>query len=75
MSIFMSQTLPIHIHILTHVECVFMSMFMCHTYPHAEKWGAGVKTQKMVRGENGEWGRVPFNETYAPSLSTIYDGA
>ena len=25
--------------------------------------------------EVGGWGRVPFNETYAPSLSTIYDGA
>ena len=23
----------------------------------------------------GGWGRVPFNEPYAPSLSTIYDGA
>ena len=43
-------------------------------YPH-ERWGAGVETQKNVRGEIGGWGRVPFNETYAPSLSTIYDGA
>ena len=40
-----------------------------------ERWGAGVETQKNVRGEMGGWGRVPFNETYAPSLSTIYDGA
>ena len=40
-----------------------------------ERWEAGVETQKNVRGEIGEWGRVPFNETYAPSLSTIYDGA
>ena len=40
-----------------------------------ERWGAGVKTQKNVRGEIGGWGRVPFNEPYAPSLSTIYDGA
>ena len=40
-----------------------------------ERWGAGVETQKNVRGEIGAWGRVPFNETYAPSLSTIYDGA
>jgi len=40
-----------------------------------ERWGAGVETQKNVRGEIGEWGRVPFTETYAPSLSTIYDGA
>ena len=40
-----------------------------------ERWGAGVETQKNVRGEVGGWGRVPFNETYAPLLSTIYDGA
>ena len=40
-----------------------------------ERWGAGVETQKNVRGEIGGWGRGPFNETYAPSLSTIYDGA
>jgi len=40
-----------------------------------ERWGAGVETQKNVRREIGGWGRVPFNETYAPSLSTIYDGA
>ena len=40
-----------------------------------ERWGAGVETQKNVRAEIGEWGRVPFNEPYAPSLSTIYDGA
>ena len=42
---------------------------------YTERWGAGVETQKNVRGEIGGWGRVPFNETYAPSLSTIYDGA
>jgi len=40
-----------------------------------ERWGAGVETQKNVRGEVGGWDRVPFNEPYAPSLSTIYDGA
>ena len=40
-----------------------------------ERWGAGVETKKNVRGKIGGWGRVPFNETYAPSLSTIYDGA
>jgi len=40
-----------------------------------ERWGAGVETQKNVRGEIRGWGRVPFNETYAPSLSTIYNGA
>ena len=39
------------------------------------RWGAGVETQKNVRGEIGGWGRVPFNEPYAPLLSTIYDGA
>ena len=40
-----------------------------------ERWGDGVDTQQNVRGEVGGWGRVPFNEPYAPSLSTIYDGA
>ena len=43
--------------------------------PRQKRWGAGVETQKNVRGEIGGWGRVPFNENYAPSLSTIYDGA
>ena len=43
--------------------------------PQKERWGAGVETQTYVRGEIGGWGRVPFNEPYAPSLSTIYDGA
>ena len=42
---------------------------------YSERWGAGVETPKNVRGEIGGWGRVPFNKTYAPSLSTIYDGA
>ena len=40
-----------------------------------ERWGAGVETQKNIRGEVGGWGWVPFNEPYAPLLSTIYDGA
>ena len=51
-----------------------MRLFESHDLS-AERWGAGVETQKNVRGEIGGWGRVPFNETYAPSLSTIYDGA
>ena len=42
---------------------------------YEERWGAGVETQKNVRGEIEGWGRVPFNEPYAPSLITIYDGA
>ena len=40
-----------------------------------ERWGAGVETPKNARGEIGGWGRVPFNEPYALSLNTIYDGA
>ena len=60
-------------------ECVYTNAFVCilsciHTATY-ERWGAGVETQKNVRGEIGGWGRVPFNEPYAPSLSTIYDGA
>jgi len=53
-------------------------MPMCkhkHTRHVVERWGAGVETPKNVLGEIGGWGRVPFNETYAPLLSTIYDGA
>jgi len=37
--------------------------------------GLGSRPKKNVREDIGGWGRVPFNETYAPSLSTIYDGA
>jgi len=40
-----------------------------------ERCGAGVETQKNVWREIGGWGPVPYNKTYAPSLSTIYDGA
>jgi len=50
-------------------------VFDVYTQTFDERWGAGVETQKNVRGEVGVWGRVPFNEPYAPSLSTIYDGA
>ena len=54
-----------HTHICIHI----------HKHYKGERWGAGVETQKNIRGEVGGWGRVPFNEPYAPSLSTIYDGA
>jgi len=69
-----------HTHINTHTHTHTNK----HIYTHTgffknttgnERWGAGVETQKNVRGEIGGWSRVPFNETYAPSLSTIYDGA
>ena len=53
-----------------------ISIAFVHIYiARRERRGAGVETQKNVRGEIGGWGRVPFNETYAPSLSTIYNGA
>jgi len=53
------------------------ALFTCEPerMPTEERWRAGVETQKNVRGEIGGWGRVPFNEPYAPSLSTIYNGA
>ena len=54
---------------------VLMCDMTCSNVWDEERWGAGVETQKNVRGEIGGWGRVPFNETYAPSLSTIHDGA
>ena len=50
-------------------------MFALLVCARVERWGAGVETQKNVLGEIGGWGRVPFNETYALSLSTIYEGA
>ena len=66
----------------------FLGFIICHTQRiaeykacslcymcHMERWGAGVETQKNVQEDFWGWGRVPFNETYAPSLSTIYDGA
>ena len=52
---------------------VDVEVLVLHT--REERWGAGVETQKNLRGEIGGWGRKPFNEPYAPSLSTIYDGA
>ena len=54
--------------------CNFGDPMSCSTM-YDERWGAGVETQKNVREEIGGWGRVPFNEPYAPLLSTIYDGA
>ena len=74
-------TLRRHTH-STHMSavCVLSQGQMRQSLPRrqmrqGERWGAGVETHKNVRGEIGGWGRVPFNETYAPSLSTIYDGA
>jgi len=56
------------------VEATEKESALCE-YIYEERWGAGVETQKNVRGEIWGWGRVPFNEPYAPSLSAIYDGA
>jgi len=64
-------TIYIYVYIYTYI-CICTYMF---TASNGERWGAGVETQQNVRGEVGGWGRVPFNEPYAPSLSTIYDGA
>jgi len=62
---------------MTHVDesCYARMDESCHTHTEDERWGAGVETQTNVRGEIGGWGRIPFNEPYAPSLSIIYDGA
>jgi len=57
----------------TNNGALLLMLLLCYGYE--ERWGAGVETQKNVRGEIGGWGRVPFNEPYAPSLSTIYNGA
>ena len=70
----------IHIHTHTQMHTHTHTYILLNVHTHIlvslnERWGAGVETQKNVRGEIGGWGRVPFNEPYAPSLSTIYDGA
>ena len=57
------------------LQCENPDEDMCVYEDICERWGVGVETQQNVRGEIGGWGRVPFNEPYAPSLSTIYDGA
>ena len=58
----------IYLHMSTYMFAVFFAV-------REERWGAGVETQKNVQGEIVGRGRVPFNEPYAPSLSTIHDGA
>jgi len=65
-----------HIYIYTlRIKDMRQHPFLATLPPAEERWGDGVETQKNVRGEIGGWGRVPFNEPYAPSLGTIYDGA
>ena len=61
-------------HICKYMRCIHKSLcslnnslrrvmgYTSHMYV-SERWGAGVETQKNVRGEIGGWGRVPFNET------------
>ena len=39
----------------------------------SERWGAGVETPKIVRGEIRGWGRVPFNEPYVDLHPFMYD--
>jgi len=63
--------IKLHLTILVHADT--SDLADCRS--PRERWGAGVETQKNVREEIGGWGRVPFNEPYAPLLSTIYDGA
>ena len=58
-----------------HLKDLVLSTHICIDMSSKERRGAGVETQKNVQGEIGGWGRVRFNEPYAPSLSTIYDGA
>ena len=63
------------LHLWTTCMCACVIFSTARSRKDEERWGAGVETQKNVRGVFGGWGRVPFNEPYAPSLSTIYDGA
>ena len=65
------------------LECIYVEekwMYMIEMYGkvNCNVWrggGLGSRPKKNVRGVFGGWGRVPFNEPYAPLLSTIYDGA
>ena len=41
--------------------------FLYGLYIWLERWGAGVETQKNVRGEIGGWG-PPYPETPAPAI-------
>jgi len=70
----MCHVCVMYVHFCVYGVCVCV-MHVLYLYSTYERWGAGVETQKYVRRDIGGWGRVPFNETYAPSLSTIYDGA
>jgi len=56
------------VYVLTypHTCCLCTNVF--HVDTDKERWGAGAETQKYVRGDIGGWGRVPCNETYAPSV-------
>ena len=72
--IYMYARMYVQMYIYTYIY-VYIHVYIYMLLPtRSERWGAGVETQKNVRGEIGGWGRVPFNEPYAPSLSTIYDG-
>jgi len=76
--IFHKRVLFLYVPLNTKNKTILYVAQKCFTFvfpTEEERWGAGIETQKYVRGEIGGWGRVPFNETYAPSLSTIYDGA
>jgi len=73
----MSPTCPTYEWVMSYDKKILgRTSLICVTCrSHHERWGAGVETPKNIQGEIGGWGRVPFNEPYAPSLSTIYDGA
>ena len=66
-----------YVHLYIDYTYIYVYMYVLSLFldKRFERWGAGVETQKNVLGVFGGWGRVPFNEPYAPSLSTIYDGA
>ena len=85
---FAYECVELHLHGITHVcDCLIwvtvthvwhstdLAVLLPKTHVCNERWGAGVETQKNVRGEIVGWVRLPFNEPYAPLLSTIYDGA
>ena len=61
----MNVYLVLNVYVLLN-DYLLMSVYLLMTvYPVrivylVERWGAGVETQKNVRGEIGGWGRVPL---------------
>ena len=56
----MFMDICLHKHILIYICTHIHVHCLCFALMGYERWGAGVETQKNVRGEIGGWGRVPL---------------